>query len=63
MWCGGGVFLGAEKHATDFNFIFRSTRFRDVGCARDGIRINLSIAAVEEEGIPQGLKPRSVWED
>jgi hypothetical protein len=33
MWCGDGVFLGVEKHATDFNFIFGSCLFRDTGCA------------------------------
>jgi hypothetical protein len=26
MWCGGGLFLGGEKHAMDFNFIFHADR-------------------------------------
>jgi hypothetical protein len=26
MWCGDGLFFGAQKHATDFNFIFSVAR-------------------------------------
>jgi hypothetical protein len=60
MWCGDGLFSGAQKHATEFNFIFSVGRGCEAALAKELGRFAKPAAEkvwVEPKSRPQRLKP------